>query len=45
MLKQIDDKNYVEDLILSGYDEIYKYGISFNKKRSFVKIAKDKEER
>ncbi|MDY6325322.1 MAG: AAA family ATPase [Catonella sp.] len=38
-LKQIDDKNYAEDLILSGYDEIYKYGISFNKKRSFVKIS------
>lgn len=38
-LKQIDDKNYTEDLILSGYDKIYKYGVSFNKKRSFVKIG------
>ena len=41
-LKQIEDKNYAEDLILSGYDSIYKYGISFNKKRSFVKMAQYK---
>lgn len=38
-LKQIEVKNYTEDLVLSGYDPIYKYGIAFNKKRSFVKGA------
>ena len=37
-LKQIEYKNYAEDLVLSGYEPIYKYGLAFNKKRSYVKM-------
>ena len=38
-LKQIEEMKYGTDLLHEGYEQIIKYGISFNKKRCFVSVA------
>jgi len=38
-LAQIDEKGYIEELILEGYTDVVKYGMAFYKKMCRVKMA------